>query len=134
MTAAKSFVDSNIFIYLLSDDSVKRNMEQQLLLATHLISTQLIAESVNFCLKKLKLSKEEAFAFGDKLLKSNEVRIINASTLELAFGISLKYNLSWWDSLIAAAALEGGCTTLYSEDMQHQQIIEGHLTITNPFK
>ena len=39
---------------------------------------------------------------------------------------------SYWDSLIVAAALEAGCTTLYSEDMQHGQNVEGRLRIINP--
>ena len=42
-------------------------------------------------------------------------------------------HFSYWDSLIIAAALEAGCTTLYSEDLQHKQVIEGVLTILNPF-
>jgi predicted nucleic acid-binding protein len=40
---------------------------------------------------------------------------------------------SYWDSLIVSAALEAGCTLLYSEDMQHGQLVEGQLRIINPF-
>ena len=47
-------------------------------------------------------------------------------------GIRTRYGFSFYDSLIVAAALEAGCTTLYSEDMQDGQRIEG-LTIRNPF-
>jgi predicted nucleic acid-binding protein len=39
---------------------------------------------------------------------------------------------SYWDSLIVAAALDAGCTTLYSEDMQHGRVLHGQLTIVNP--
>ena len=46
--------------------------------------------------------------------------------------IRARYGFSFYDSLIVAAALEAGCTTLYSEDMQDGQRIEG-LTIRNPF-
>ena len=42
------------------------------------------------------------------------------------------YQFSFYDSLIVAAALEAGCKTLYSEDLQHDQRIEG-LCIQNPF-
>jgi predicted nucleic acid-binding protein len=38
----------------------------------------------------------------------------------------------FFDSLIIAAALSAGCDRLYSEDLQHGQLIEG-LTIVNPF-
>ena len=42
------------------------------------------------------------------------------------------HGFSYWDSLILAAALEAGCSTLYSEDMQHGQIVDESLTILNP--
>ena len=43
-----------------------------------------------------------------------------------------RYGYSVYDGLIIAAAVEGDCTRLYSEDLQHGQIIEG-LRIENPF-
>jgi predicted nucleic acid-binding protein len=43
-----------------------------------------------------------------------------------------RYRFSFYDSLIIAAALEAGCNTLYSEDLQHNQKVEW-LTIINPF-
>jgi len=47
--------------------------------------------------------------------------------------IAQRYQFSFYDSLIIASALEAGCITLYSEDMQHEQVIEKRLTIRNPF-
>ena len=49
-----------------------------------------------------------------------------------ALDVQARYGYGFYDSLIIAAALEAGCTRLYSEDMQHGQRIEG-LTIENPF-
>jgi predicted nucleic acid-binding protein len=46
--------------------------------------------------------------------------------------LAMRYQLSNWDALIIAAAVLAGCTTLYSEDLQHGQIIES-LTVQNPF-
>ena len=46
----------------------------------------------------------------------------------------MQYKFSYWDSLIIASALENECDTLYTEDMQDGLIIEGKLTIVNPFK
>jgi predicted nucleic acid-binding protein len=45
-----------------------------------------------------------------------------------------KYPLQFYDAMMLAAALEAGCTTFYSEDMQDGQVIENTLTIKNPFK
>jgi len=50
-----------------------------------------------------------------------------------ALDIRLRYRFSFYDSLIIAAALEAGCKTLYSEDLQHDRCIDG-LTIQNPFR
>lgn len=50
----------------------------------------------------------------------------SASRLRRAHGFS------YWDSLIVSAALESGCRILYSEDMQHGQVVEQRLRIVNP--
>src|ERR1700686_5008814 len=43
-----------------------------------------------------------------------------------------RYRLGWYDSLIVAAAIEGQCSVLYSEDLQHGMRI-GELVVKNPF-
>jgi predicted nucleic acid-binding protein len=50
-----------------------------------------------------------------------------------AIEIHFSYHFSFYDSLIIAAALQSNCATLYSEDLQHGQAIEGKLNIVNPF-
>jgi predicted nucleic acid-binding protein len=59
---------------------------------------------------------------------------VHSSPALLTEGLHLyrRYSLSWYDSLILAAALEGGCKTLYSEDFQPGLRI-GNLTVVNPF-
>jgi predicted nucleic acid-binding protein len=49
-----------------------------------------------------------------------------------ALDVRARYHYGFYDSLIIAAALDAGCTWLYSEDLQDRQRIEG-LTISNPF-
>ena len=44
-----------------------------------------------------------------------------------------RYQFAWWDALIVAAALEADCATLWSEDMHHGLVVNGRLTIRNPF-
>ncbi len=50
-----------------------------------------------------------------------------------ALNISQQYGFSYYASLIIASALEADCKTLYTEDLQHNQLIEGKLRIINPF-
>ncbi len=62
-----------------------------------------------------------------------DVFCLNLETLAAAFEIRERYRFSWWDSLIVASALETECEQLYTEDLQHGQIIEDRLRIVNPF-
>jgi predicted nucleic acid-binding protein len=50
-----------------------------------------------------------------------------------AWTLSQRYGFSHFDSLVIATALDAGCERLYTEDLQHGQVIDGHLTILNPF-
>lgn len=59
---------------------------------------------------------------------------ITIETHEAALEIAQKYGLGIYDSLIVAAALEAHCSALYSEDLEDGQIINGKLTIRNPFR
>jgi predicted nucleic acid-binding protein len=55
-------------------------------------------------------------------------------TIKYAYKIKDKYKFSYFDSLIIATALNHNCQILYTEDMQHNQIIEDKLKIINPFE
>ena len=48
--------------------------------------------------------------------------------------VAERYGFSIYDALIVAAALDADCATLYTEDLQHGQVIDRTLTITNPFR
>ncbi len=50
-----------------------------------------------------------------------------------ALSLADKYGYHFYDSLILATALAENCTLVYSEDLQHGQLIESTLIIQNPF-
>ena len=54
--------------------------------------------------------------------------------VRVSWKIKDKYRYSYWDSVIIASALDSECSILYSEDMQHGQVIDKDLIILNPFK
>ncbi|MGN6357807.1 MAG: PIN domain-containing protein [Novosphingobium sp.] len=62
-----------------------------------------------------------------------DLHAISPSANREALRIAERYQLQFYDALMIAVALENGATTLYSEDMQHGLVIDGVLTITNPF-
>ncbi len=62
-----------------------------------------------------------------------EVVPVDEGTVREAMKLAVRYQLSHWDALIVAAALEAACEVLYSEDMQHEQVFDGRVTARNPF-
>jgi predicted nucleic acid-binding protein len=135
-----SFLDSNILIYLFDQDpsSSKRHVARRLLEdaidGEGAISFQVIQELLNVLTRPPSpiATDAEAEEFTRDTL-SVLLRVL--PSLELyasALRIKSRYHYGFYDSLIIAAALEAGCTRLYSEDLQHGQRIES-LTITNPF-
>ncbi len=136
MTAPeKVSLHSNISLYLIDKSSNQKKLQVEGFLSSNfLISTQVIAENVSVCLKKIKIDKKEAFAFASALIRRFKVVVITPEILTESFDISLKYQLSSWDSIIIATALHYECTVLYSEDMQDGLVIENQLKIVNPFK
>lgn len=133
MSDKRTFIDSNIILYLYTENERRKKMVMSFLSSDYTISTQVVNENVNVCIRKLKLKKEEAYAHGKNLLDSFNVVNLYSSTIKIAFRLSVKYGFGYWDSLIVAAALENDCEILLTEDMQDGQLIEGKLKIKNPF-
>jgi predicted nucleic acid-binding protein len=127
------FADSNVLVYTLDKALLKRDIAFTLWRQGVTVTTQVVMEFTNVCLRKLKMSKQDAFENALNIMDGAIVKPITKDIVRLSFSISLKYGFSHWDSLVVASALQAGCTTLYSEDMQHGQVIEGKLTIINPF-
>ena len=133
MTDDKIFIDSNVLVYLVDKDISKKEIVISLTTTKCLISTQVVAENMNVCLKKLNLPYSESVKHANKLLDKYIIKLIHPSTFKIAFHVLEKYKFSFWDSMIIASALENDCGILYSEDLQHNQLIEGKLRIINPF-
>ncbi len=62
------------------------------------------------------------------------VHPLNVETHETGLRLAERYGLSTYDAMIAASALDAGCDTLWSEDMQHGMALEEGLRIVNPFR
>jgi predicted nucleic acid-binding protein len=128
-----AFIDSNVFLYLLDKKDDRKQIARVLLDNRPVISTQVISENINIAVKKFKLGPEQAFQHAENLAGGCDVKLISVSTIRTGCGIHHKYKYSFYDSLIIASALENDCSILYSEDMQHNQLIEKKLRIVNPF-
>jgi predicted nucleic acid-binding protein len=129
------FLDSNIIIYgLHSEQDFKKSLKSaRLFESAAVISTQVISECLHISQKKFRANPAALEEILEFLLGTFKLTEIHSSTLRLAARLRHSIHVSQYDAQIIAAALEAGCTTLYTEDMQHGQVIEGRLTITNPF-
>ena len=130
---AKVFIDTNVVIYSLGSNSVKAALAAPLFAQHPTISTQVLSETANVALKKLALPLSETGKLLAMLEATCIVEIVTPATMQRALEITSRYGFSWFDSLIVAAALDAECDTLYTEDLQHGQIIEDKLTVSNPF-
>jgi predicted nucleic acid-binding protein len=82
---------------------------------------------------KYKRTHQEIVNFLIDITRQTNITNISLLTVERCWSLKDIYKYSYWDSLILSAAIESNCNIFYSEDMQHGQVIEGTLTIQNPF-
>lgn len=133
MSAAKVFFDTNVVLYLLSPETARADRAEELLGEGGTVSVQVLNELASVARRKLRLAWAEV---NDILSQVRAVCEVEPLTVDIhTRGISLaeRYNVSVYDALILAAALQAGCSVLYTEDMQDGQVIDELLTIRNPF-
>ena len=138
--SGRFFLDTNIFVYTFDSSApAKARRARQLIqeaLETHrgIVSYQVVQEFFNIALRRfaqpLSLADAEQYA-GTVFRPLLAIHSSTALYLE-ALRLTTTHHLAWYDSLIVAAAIEGGCEVLYSEDLQHGRMIDGG-RITQPF-
>jgi len=133
MKAAKAFFDTNIVLYLLSEDGIKADRAETLIAAGGVVSVQVLNEFGSVASRKLRMSYTEIHDVLDTVRAVCAVRALTVETHDLGLEIAERLGYSLYDSMIVAAALQSDCRVLYSEDMQHGQFIEDRLSIINPF-
>lgn len=139
MNAAKFFLDTNIIAYTFDQRDIRKqgiakDLLEQALAGKGSISLQVVQEFLNIALRKFEtpLSFAQSQQYMDAVLVHLCTYFPDMDTFTRALSIKERWRYSWYDSLIITAALDLDCEVLYSEDMQHQQQIEG-LMIVNPF-
>lgn len=131
------FFDTNILVYRQDPQDTRRQhiakdlIESAILQGTFVISTQVLQEFYNTMVRRRFMPAAAAQALCE-LWAEHEVINATPSLLFQAFALQQRYQTSLWDALIVQAALDGGCTTLYSEDLQHGMRF-GALEVVNPF-
>jgi predicted nucleic acid-binding protein len=132
----KIFVDTNLWIYFFPQNPVAKGERIAEIITDRpslvIISTQVLGELYNVLTRKNIYSRSDAQAIVIGLTSTFPIIAIDTPKVIQALAINNRYGYSYWDSLIIATALASDCSILYSEDMQHDQLIENKLRIINP--
>lgn len=80
---------------------------------------------------KLLMSAEEALGWIERIAE-RPVVALDSDVVMRAIAISGRFQISYWDAAIIAAAENVNAKTLYTEDLSHRQIY-GTVTVVNPF-
>ncbi|WP_071332603.1 PIN domain-containing protein [Burkholderia contaminans] len=131
--ATKSFVDSNVVLYLLSEDETKADRVESLLLRRPTISVQVLNEVASVCSRKLRMPWIDVGQFLEPIRSLCRVVPISVDTHDLGRKLAERHGLSFYDACIVASASIEGCEYLYTEDMHDGLCVEGGPVLKNPF-
>jgi predicted nucleic acid-binding protein len=138
--SAKYFIDTNVFVYTFDNRQPQKKERARVLIQealktnTGMISTQVIQEFMNVATQKfavpLKIDDARAYL---RLVMNPLCQVYPSLALyESCLELQAETRYSFYDALILAAAVQGGCDVLYSEDLQDGQVVRG-VKIVNPY-
>jgi predicted nucleic acid-binding protein len=134
---ATTFIDTNVLLYAASNapaDSAKRTVARQVLTEPQIgFSAQVLQEFYAAAVTKqrLAMAHDEAIAVLQSLALF-PVWPISRELVLAAIDAKERHRISYWDAAIITAARQLGCTTVYSEDLNHGQQYDG-VRVVNPF-
>ena len=132
---ADRFLDTNVLLYLYSEDEPEKQSRARQLLKEGVawISTQVLSGMANVLHRKFGVAYPDIAAALLEIRAACAVHPVTPDTIALALSLAERYRYAYYDSLILAAALECGCNELASEDMQDGFVVDSRLTIRNSF-
>jgi predicted nucleic acid-binding protein len=133
MSEAESFFDTSVLLYLLGSENRKADRVEELLEQSGIISVQVLNEFTAVAIRKLAMPFAEIREVLGTIRAICRTDPLTVEVHDRGAEIAERYRFSFYDSVIVASALLAGCKTLYSEDLQHHQVIDGQLRVINPF-
>ena len=134
-----AFFDTNVLIYLFQAEENEKRGRAYSAYNRHrraggvVLSAQVLNEFFAVVTRKTGLAmKLDAATAAVESLATNKILPLNVDLTFAAIARSRVSRFSFWDALIVEAALAGRAEVLYTEDLQHGQIIDG-LRVENPF-
>lgn len=134
MSAANTFFDTSVLLYLLSGDAAKADRVERLLADRGTVSVQVLNEFASVALRKLAMPLYDVREILGTIRAVSRVEPVTLATHDRGLAIHERYGFALYDSMLIAAALIAGATLLCSEHLQHGQLIDAQLRISNPFR
>lgn len=128
-----SFFDTNVLVYIASEDTVKADQAEALIADGGAISVQVLNELANVARRKMRMPWADTHALLNLFRGLLTVYPLTVEVHDTGLELGERYGFSTWDAMIAASALHAGCDTLWSEDLQHGMVLDEGLRIINPF-
>ena len=130
------FIDSNIWLYAFTDDDSRKTDLAQAIINTckPVVSVQVINEVCVNLIKRAEFPEVRIGELIETFYEKYSVAELHKGVLLTASELRREYSFSYWDSVIAASALDADVKILYSEDMQDGLVIRKILKIINPLK
>jgi predicted nucleic acid-binding protein len=133
-----AFFDTNLFVYAVSlapEDQDKRRIASGLIAEGEFsLSLQVIQEFIHTCLRKNRLGQTpDAIQATAEFLFKFPCAVPSQELVLNALALQSRFQVSYWDAAILAAAQELGCDQLYTEDLNHGQDYAG-VRVINPFQ
>lgn len=140
MKEGRAFFDTNILIYSFDANSPRKRdiakalVDSRMSQGNAVVSFQVLQEFVNVMRKGRVplLSIDACTLFVSSMMKQCEMVRPSEGMILRGLEIHQLHQVSWYDSLIVAAAQLGDCPILYSEDLSHLQKYDG-VQVVNPF-
>jgi predicted nucleic acid-binding protein len=129
-----SFLDSNVLLYFASADPAKSSRAEALMDAGGTINVLVLNEMASVMRRKFAYSWDQVERVLKTVQRAFRVEPLVLATHERGLRVAERYMINVYDAVIVAAALDAGCDTLWSEDMHHGLVVDGTLTIRNPYR
>ena len=137
MSGARAFFDTNVLLYMYGGEPGKQARAKDLFreharAGRMLLSTQVVQEFYAAGSRKLGMPRPELRDATAALLDLPLI-VVGQPQIMSAIQNEERYQISFWDSLILAAAESGGAEVLYTEDLNDGQQY-GSVLVRNPFR
>jgi predicted nucleic acid-binding protein len=137
MPGSQAFLDSNIICYLFGSDPAKADIAGELLAERPTVSVQVLSEICNVASRKAKLTWPEIEEVVEVVSALCDIVPLTAAIQARARQLATYTGYTIYDAQILSAAADAGCTTVWSEDLQHGHDLTSlgsTLVIRNPFE